>query len=1599
MRTPHTQNARETDFKTFLQAIRAKATSKRGLGDLFEKAIRDFLKASPEHDFEDVWMWSEWPDLRKYKFTKQDLGIDLVAKENQTGKFWAIQCKCYGEDVQVTKKDIDSFFNHSGKKPFETRLIVTTTNNWHPHAMQSIENQSTPCHLLNLTNLENTSFDWSITGKVKRRPNRKILKDHQREALKKAFKHFQNHDRGKLIMACGTGKTLTSLAIVEKITSDNARVLFLAPSIALVNQTLKEYAYQHKSPQSYLVVCSDTKVGREETGQTIADLQRSPTTNPYEIAKHLKQRKNRRLVVFCTYQSLKQIKESQSQYNAPAFDLVICDEAHRTTGIEGNEMVNGKTKGNYFTSINKSDYVKAKKRLYMTATPKIYSPKVKSKASEDNIEIHCMDDTDVYGGEFYRLDFSRAIEQKLLSDYQVIILDIKERFISDQMGRFQTILKNTNLSLKDASLLIGCYKALRDQGENEKGRELKRAVGFLNTIRSSQDSKEAFKDVVEALKDHQYDGFTCDVEHIDGNDHSIIKSKKISWLKEDVSKTDKDETVCRILMNAKCLTEGIDVPSLDAVMFLHPRKSQVDVVQAVGRAIRKLQGKEYGYIILPVVIPSGKTPEQALDDNKTYQVVWQVLNALRAHDSSFNAVINNLDLNENKTPKIKIIDVGGKDGKDKDTTESTDKPTGKLPKSIQQYTIDQIEHKIYAKIVEKCGDRAYKETWIKGIKDTVQTLQTRINSLITGSPQIKSEFKKYLSGLHNSINPEITKETATSMLAEHIVTKEVFDKLFEGYKFSDHNPVSKTIQEFLKSLDKFGFSNELKQLEGFYDSVGSRISKIDNSKGRQRAIKDLYGDFIKTAFPKMAERLGVAYTPVEIVDFILQSADELLKQEFRRGLTDENVHIIDPFVGTGTFINRLIQNEYVELIKDKDLKRKFEKELHANEIMLLPYYIASINIEEAYHSRSPNEDYQSFPGITLTDTFNLDEQKEVERNGEVVHLFGNDQEQKPFYENRKRIGRQRKSPIRVIVSNPPYSGGQKSENDGNKNTEHFFLDERIRKTYKSNAQKKKNDTYIKAIRWATDRLGDNEGVIGFIHNSSLLHGNSTDGLRKCLVKEFDAIYCFNLKGDQRTKGEMSKKEGGKVFGGSSRTPISITFLIKRPIAKRQNSNARVYYYDIGDYCSREKKLEIVKNFQSINGIQWKEIIPDQNGDWLNQRDKSFDNYLPIGERQNQKAIFDLYSLGVATSRDYWAYNFNKKALQKNMKKMIDFYNQELERLNDKEINLQNIDRVINRDNDKISWSRKLKREFLRKKKLIFKNTKIKLSSYKPFMKKRIYFDKVLNEEQYHLPKIFSKEDQDNRLICVSGLGAKTFSTLMTDAIPDLNFITPLQCFPFYYFDQNGHRQESITDQALNKFQNHYKDQKISKWDVFYYTYGLLHSEDYRKRFKNNLSKQLPRIPFATEFYQFSKIGKELAEIHLNYENQLFPSSVQLLKDGHPTKVEFLKKDDLNVTKMRIDKNDKSKIKFNDKITIINIPQEAWDYKINDWSAIKWITERYQYKTDRKSGLINDPNSYSDDPAYILKLLLSIITVSLKTQKLINQLPSIDFEQLTKARAS
>ena len=632
-------------------------------------------------------------------------------------------------------------------------------------------------------------------------------------------------------------------------------------------------------------------------------------------------------------------------------------------------------------------------------------------------------------------------------------------------------------------------------------------------------------------------------------------------------------------------------------------------------------------------------------------------------------------------------------------------------------------------------------------------------------------------------------------------------------------------------------------------------------------------------------------------------------------------------------------------------------------------------------------------------------------------------------DNSDRRKRQKELDIRVIIGNPPYSAGQSSENDNNKNIKYPFLDKRIEETYvaKSNAGLQKNlyDSYIRGIRWASDRIG-NQGVIGFVTNAGFLDSNSGDGLRKCLADEFSNLYIFHLRGNARTSGELRRKEKDNVFGQGTRTPIAISILVKNPQAKQTGN---IQFYDIGDYLTREQKLEKIAGLKDINGIQaieaWQQIIPDEFGDWLNQRDTNFDKYISMGDKKdkNSLSVFDNSSLGVATNRDSWVYNFSQEKLADKMKECVGFYNSELNRYHASNSDLDIAD-FINSDKSKISWTRALKNNLKNKNKAVFNIKDIRNSLYRPFSKTNVYFNKMFNEVQYQLPKIYPTNISENKLICLTLAGSKGFSTIITNLIPDLHLIGDSQCFPLYLYEEKEaesptgdlfaepnltkqyERKDAISDKALSHFAYYY-NQIINKADLFYYIYGLLHSEDYRERYADNLSKQLPRIPRVKsfdDFMAFSKAGRELADLHLNYETVdmymgvNFDTKLTSLSLATPQQwaKSNLQDSDFYVEKMKFaKKDDKSKIVYNGKITLINIPLEAYDYVVNGKSAIEWVMERQSVKTDKDSGITNNANDWAietmGNARYPLELLLRVINVSLKTNAIVAGLPKLVIE--------
>lgn len=1636
-------------LQELLTSYRESSKTEREKGTYFELLIQDFLKNDPTYspNFSDVWTYAEWASLQG--LDTRDVGIDLVAKLAEEEGYCAIQCKFYDENYRIQKADLDSFFTASGKKDFTRRLIVDSTRKeWSEHAESALDGQSIPTQRLGLAELENSPIDWSVYAPAKgvKLKAKNDLRPHQVNALEAVKSGLAEADRGKLIMACGTGKTFTGLKIAETLAGGGKQVLFLVPSLSLMSQTITEWTIQTKTDLRSFAVCSDNQVGKRKHGDDLADinihdLAYPATTDSKKLAvKVAHPHDGEMTVIFSTYQSIQVISEAQKNHGLPEFDLIICDEAHRTTGatLEGEDESN-------FVRIHDQSYIAGKKRLYMTATPRIFGDVIKSKAKEVDATLASMDDPKLYGETLFELSFSYAVQNGLLTDYKVLVLAVDEAMVSAGVQKRLTD-KDNELVLDDATKIIGCYRALAKLDVKADvvadPLPMKRAVAFCRDIKSSKAIKSEFKLVVDeyikTLPEELADkAINCEVDHVDGTYNATARNALLSWLKEDAP-----ENTCRILSNARCLSEGVDVPALDAILFLHPRKSQIDVVQSVGRVMRRAEGKNMGYVILPIGVPAGVTPEQALNDNEKYKVVWQILNALRAHDDRFDATINKMDLGVNVTDHIEIIAVSntlpekqdakkestnigaGSKGDERDNESFDGK--GDKPSAVQtSFFFDEFQKAIYAKIVQKCGQRDYWENWANDIAKIANTHITRITALLTNKESKEYlAFSEFLNELRDDLNESISEAEAIEMLAQHIITKPVFDALFEDHNFTQHNPVSIAMQGVLDVLQEQNLEKETETLQKFYDSVKMRAKGIDNAAGKQRIIVELYDKFFKNAFPKMTERLGIVYTPVEVVDFIIHSVNDALKQEFGQSLGSKGVHIIDPFTGTGTFITRLLQSG---LISKEELAYKYQNEIHANEIILLAYYIAAINIEAVYHSIMDG-DYQPFEGICLTDTFQLHEKEDL-----VSHMLE---------ANSSRRKKQKALDIRVIIGNPPYSAGQTSANDNNANIEYPKLDESIRTTYaaKSTATNKNAlyDSYIRAIRWASNRLGDS-GVIGFVTNAGFVEANTGDGLRKCLADEFSSIYVFHLRGNARTSGELRRQEKDNVFGQGTRTPIAISILVKNPAA---SEHGRILFHDIGDYLSREEKLSKVASFKSIKGITqdngWLPINPDKHGDWVNQRDDSFGNFISIGDKKNKdtQLLFENYSCGLQTNRDSWVYNFSINSLSKTIDGMIQFYNTEVERYkNQREQNPKlrhpKPENFVSNDNTKISWSSSLLANLGRLKTASYKNSSIVKALYRPYSKQWVYFDNMFNHRISQLGSIYPATSISNRVIYISGTGngGKDFTALVTDVIPDLNMQhSGGQGFPLKIYKSKSLASDSgevedvqddmftlssankdqktineytvkdgITDEGLTHFQTAYPTETISKEDIFYYVYGLLHSEDYKKRYADNLTKELPRIPcvkMAGDFWAFSKAGRQLAELHINYET-VEPYPVNYA--GGALFMDSFEDKDYRVEQMKFGKKgkevDKTTVIYNHKITMTGIPLEAYDYVVNGKPALEWVMERQAVTTHKDSGIVNDANDWAietmGDPAYPLKLFQRVITVSLETMKIVKSLPRLD----------
>ena len=1133
-------------FQDILHKFRTTSFTEKEKGTRFERIIRSWFLSDPRYNhLTDVWMWEDFP--ARHDFGGKDTGIDLVAR-TELGDYWAIQCKCYAEGATIDKPAVDSFLATSSRTftdpvtlrtvRFAARVWVSTTAHWGTNAEEALRNQDPPVNRVNPVDLESSPVDWGkllrgIEGKRSLRSG-KQPREHQLNAITAAHRHYIEEEctRGKLIMACGTGKTYTSLKIIEALTEGRGLVLFMVPSIALLGQTLNEWSADAARPIRAVCICSDNKASRrvlkdnedDAILDSVLDLAQPATTNARAVCRQLHSyRKHDGLVcVFSTYQSIDAVSEAQQlllketagEYGT--FDFIICDEAHRTTGVK---LSNADESA--FTKIHSDENVRALRRLYMTATPRLYGENAKMRASLRDCVLCSMDDESLYGTEFYRVNFSYAVQKGLLTDYKVLVLTVSESDIPEDIRADVMSHDRRDLNFDDTTKLIGVINGLSKQLRGDDGmtwnvdpRMMRRAVAFCSKI-GDIDQPGSSKNVATILPEISR-RFNADLtveqkehtanitaRHIDGSMNLQERNELMQWLKADAA----DPRECRVLCNVRCLSEGVDVPALDSVIFLSSRNSQVDVVQSVGRVMRTFHKgqpdeKKYGYIIIPIVVPEDVRPEDALNDDRYFAVVWDILNALRSHDDNFNAHVNSIALNKKKSQKVLVSRPGigyGEPVEEQHDGDSIAEPEADYIANQLEMRFGKMQEGIYARLVEKCGDRMYWENWAKEVGLIAQKFIERISALVLKEHRHEAEFQSFLAALQKNINPSVDAAQAIEMLAQHMITRPVFDALFSEYNFVKNNAVSISMQQMLDVLHDEAFEKDTAVLDRFYSSVKVNVGHIDNLEGKQTVIKNLYEKFFKGAFPKTVDKLGIVYTPVECVDFIIHSVDDILRQEFHTSLTEENVHILDPFTGTGTFVTRLLQSEHISPL---DIERKYREEIHCNEIVLLAYYIADVNIESVFHDITHRREYLNYDSICLTDTFQMTESDHSVLAADSAF----------FPENTAQVRRQKKAPVRVIIGNPPYSAKQESANDNAQNLHYTHLDERIAETYvaaaDSNNKNALYDSYIKAFRWASDRIAQNKegGVVGFISNGAWIDGLSQMGFRHCLEQEFSSIY-------------------------------------------------------------------------------------------------------------------------------------------------------------------------------------------------------------------------------------------------------------------------------------------------------------------------------------------------------------------------------------------------------------------------------------------------------------------------------------------------------------
>ena len=1115
-----------------------------------------------------------------------------------------------------------------------------------------------------------------IKPKIPPKPSRQIcqenkhdiqdLWDYQKVAVKKVITELQSNDKCKLIMACGTGKTITSIRIMEKMMESGGVCVYFVPSISLIPQTLSQFQQNGVKKYQYHAVCSDKQAGRVED-DAYSSLNIPSSTNSNDLVDALNKSKHDcPFIIFTVYNSWQVAVDGLTKANITP-KLALYDEAHRTTGKRDGFAGNALKK------------LKAEKKVFMTATPRVY----KDSTSKN---VNSMDDEEVYGKDAYQLSFTDAVKLGKLVDFKITLPEFKE---SDRKG--------DKIDWKDKRLAV--WEGIQyPNGTDQDFKFLQRMIVFHSTIRSSKIfanstgqnkllGEKAEKLAMEKIIPSN-SKYKIAVRHVDSNMSANDRRKEIEWLKE----SNDELKECRILSNARCLQEGVDVPALDAVTFLDPKKSPVDIIQAIGRVMRKDENKEHGYVILPIPTFKGYDTESQMNKNSEYKIISNVCSAILAHDNKLASVLN----------QSFLINGGSQGRGSKRTTKAFEEYLEKLIENANPKLLEYVRT-----VMLDLVDRSYYPRYGKKLGLEAKKLEGHVKNLTAegGSHEIMVKFHEELQIL---INDSITMGDAIQVLCQHKVLKPVFDLLFP--KSASDNSVSAELDKTLKNLDLV-----LPSFDHIYDSIEKELENITDQAVKQEFIRNLYDSFFKGADEKAATKHGIVYTPVEVVDFINNSVQHVLKTEFNTDFSEKDVKVIDPFTGTGMFITRLLQSELIS--KDK-LDYKYKNDIYANDITLLAYYTAQANIETTY--RGIKNEYEPFGGISYVDTLAQNPFYRLDKKYQHVQSSID----QPFIKSYKRIKAQNKADLCVIIGNPPYSGGQKNASEDNKNTKHEFIEERIKNSYvkyiPNQSAKGMYNSYIKALRWSTDRIGKS-GIVGFIIPSGFITVNTMAGMRKCLFDDFTDIYILDLLGDAKLLGDARQRQGGNIFGSGSREPICILIFVKNPDKKKH----KIHYKQLVERLSTEQKLDKIVQMQSIGNIDdWEDIVPNEYNDWKNQRgkeDEEFKNLMLIGSKEGKKnktdkVLFRQYKLGLSSNRDRWVYNSSKSRLESNMNSMINY------------CNTQDPDKFII-DPKQAKWTDASKRKYKKLGKQSLNKNKVRESLYRPFFKQYLYHDEVFNDSK------------------------------------------------------------------------------------------------------------------------------------------------------------------------------------------------------------------------------------------------------------------------------